>query len=149
MLIILAKISECKGSIPPSSYYVELPDYQSQVLALYNQQTSCSCCWCKSKELGGRRSPRFPCVTPVMERFFSDFLGVIISYWAGSHLGSCQTSCPISTIELFCENSQRSQHVDYFRKEAPPQMFDWIPDAPPIEGIVNVGSKQTASARNL
>ena len=28
-------------------------------------------------------------------------------------------------------------------------MFDWIPNAPTIGGTVNVGSKQTASARNL
>ena len=27
----------------------------------------CFCVWCKSRELGGRLSPRFPCVTPVME----------------------------------------------------------------------------------
>ena len=44
------------------------------------------CCWCKSRELGGRGSPRFPCVTPVVEKFSLDLLRAIISYWAGSHL---------------------------------------------------------------
>ena len=34
----------------------------------------CFCVWCKSRELGGRRSPRFPCVTPVPESFSSDLL---------------------------------------------------------------------------
>ena len=41
------------------------------------------CCfhvWCNSRELGGRGSSRFPCVTPVVESFFSDLLQAIISY---------------------------------------------------------------------
>ena len=42
---------------------------------------------------------------------------------AGLHLESCQTS----TMELFCENSQRPYYVDYFRYKAPRQTFDWIP----------------------
>ena len=83
MLIISAKISEREGSTPPSSFYVQLLDYQSHVLALSNQQMSCSCCWCKSRELGGRGSSRFSCVTPVVESFFSDLLGYTIGYWAG------------------------------------------------------------------
>ena len=28
-------------------------------------------------------------------------------------------------------------------------MFDWIPNAPPIGGTVNMGCRQTASAWNL
>ena len=52
------------------------------------------CYWCKSRELGGRSSPRFPCVTPVEESFSSDLLWAIISYWVGLHLESCQTSYP-------------------------------------------------------
>ena len=36
--------------------------------------------WCKSGELGGRGSPRFPCVVPVVENFSSDLLQVIITY---------------------------------------------------------------------
>ena len=36
--------------------------------------------WCKSGELGGRGSPRFPCVAPVVESFSSDLLQVIITY---------------------------------------------------------------------
>ena len=34
----------------------------------------------------------FPCVTPVVERFFPDLLRVLIIYFAESHLESCQTS---------------------------------------------------------
>ena len=41
-------------------------------------------------------------------------------------------------MELFCENSQRPKDVDYFRKKAPPQMFDWIPDVPPIEKVLQI-----------
>ena len=47
--------------------------------------------WCKSKELRGRGSPGFSCVTPVVESFSSDLHRAIISYWAESHLESCQT----------------------------------------------------------
>ena len=47
------------------------------------------CVWCKSRELGGRGSPRFPSVTPVAEGFSSDLLQAVISYWADPHLESC------------------------------------------------------------
>ena len=63
----------------------------------------CFCVWCKLREFGARRSSRFPCVTPVVESFPSDFLQAILSYWAKSHLEYCQTS----TMELFHENNQR------------------------------------------
>ena len=64
-------------------------------------------------ELGGRGSPRFPCVTLVVESFSSDLPRAIVSYWAESHLESCEAF----TKELFRENSKRPQYVDYFRKE--------------------------------
>ena len=47
--------------------------------------------WCKLRELGGRVSPRFPCVIPVMESFPSDLLPAI-SYWTKSHPESCKTA---------------------------------------------------------
>ena len=44
-------------------------------------ESKISSCWfcvlCKSKELGGRGKPRFPCITPVMEGS-SDLLRAII-----------------------------------------------------------------------
>ena len=86
------------------------------------------CVWCKSRELGGRMSPGFPCVTPLMESFSSDLRRAIISYWTDSHLESSETS----TMELFYENSQPPKDVNYFSKKALPQMFDWPPNAPPI-----------------
>ena len=42
-------------------------------------------------------------------------------------------------MELFCENRQRSYHVDYFRKKT--LMFGLIPNALPIGGTVNVGCR--------
>ena len=41
------------------------------------------CVWCKSKELGGRGSRRFP--TSMVESFYADFLPAIESYWRESH----------------------------------------------------------------
>ena len=45
-------------------------------------------------------------------------------------------SCETSTMEFFCKNSQRPKDVNYFCKKAPPQMFDWIPNAPPIGKVL-------------
>ena len=44
LLIASAKILQRKGSILPSNFYGQLPDYQSQVLALSTQQITSSFC---------------------------------------------------------------------------------------------------------
>ena len=72
-------------------------------------------------------TPRFPCVTPVVERFSSELLRAIITYWAESHLKSCQTS----TMELPEDVKQGSKCAS-----------DW-------KAAVNVGCRWTASAWNL
>ena len=92
----------------------------------------CFCLWCKSGKLGGRMSPRFPCVTPIRESFISNLLRAIISYWTESHLESYQTF----TMELFCKKNQRPKDVDNFRKKTPSQMLEWIPNAPPIGKVL-------------
>ena len=58
--------------------------------------------WCESRELRDSVSPRFPCVVPVVERFSSDLLPAIISYWPESHFEFCQTL----TMELPYKNNQ-------------------------------------------
>ena len=68
-----------------------------------------------------------------------------ISYWAVSHLESCQAS----TMELLRKNSERPQQVDIFPRKGPSQMFGWIPSAPPIVGVVNVRWRWVGSAWNL
>ena len=82
--IASTKIPEREGSISPSSFYRQLPDYQSHVFNLiypvdefpfkemktWGQpkiSSYCFCVWCESRELGGRGSSRFPCATPVVE----------------------------------------------------------------------------------
>ena len=83
---------------------------------MWGESMMSSCCfhvWCKSRELGGRGSSRFPCVTSVLESFSSDIFWAITSYRAESHLESCQ----ISTMELSCENNPRLEQVDYFCKK--------------------------------
>ena len=87
------QILEREGIISTSSFYGQLSDYYSHVLALSTEQMSSSCSWCKSRELKVRGSPRFPCITPVKESFSSDLFQTIISHWAaGQHLGTCKTS---------------------------------------------------------
>ena len=56
-----------------------------------------------SRKLGGRGSPKFPRVIPVLESFSSDLLQAIMRYWADSHLELCQKS----TMELCRENNQQ------------------------------------------
>ena len=52
-----------------------------------------------------------------------------------------QTPYQTSMTELFTVNSKRPKHVEYFRKKAPLQMFEWNSNAPPIRGTVNVGCR--------
>ena len=45
-------------------------------------------------------------------------------------------------MENLRENNQRSQQIDYFRKQKSPlQMLGWTPNAPLILSAVNVGCK--------
>ena len=82
--IASTKISEREGSISTSSFYRQLPNYQSHISSLIYPvdelsfkemkiwcqskiSTYCFCVWCELRELGGGGSSRFPCVTPVVE----------------------------------------------------------------------------------
>ena len=58
----------------------------------------CVCVWCKSRQLGGRGSPR---LTRLMTGSFSaDLLLATESYWTKSHLDFCQTL----TAEPLCKS---------------------------------------------
>ena len=73
----------------------------------------CFCVWCKSRELGGRVCPRFPCKTQVVKSFYSDLLRARITYLVEPHLESRQTS----TMELSCQNNKQLWQLDDFRKK--------------------------------
>ena len=81
-----------------------------------------------------RRQGEFmtPLRNPSNGSFPSDLLPAIMNYWAELHLECFQTS----TMELFCEYSQRPKGVIHFRKKALTQMFDWIPNAPMIGKVL-------------
>ena len=93
------------------------------------------CFWFKSRELEGRMSLRFLCVTPVMESFSSDLLQAIISYWTGSHLESYQTSM----MQLFCENSQRLKMSTFSAKNSTTDVRLDSKSASDWKDTVNVG----------
>ena len=112
LLIASAKIPDSEGSISPYSFYVQLLEYYSHAFSLIylvgefsfkemrtlgQTSSSCLCVSCKSRELGGQGSPRFP--TPMVESFSADLLPAIECYWTESHLKFCQTS----TTKLLCE----------------------------------------------
>ena len=103
----------------------------------------CFFVWCESGELGGRGSWRFSYVISVVE------LWILLcnhSYpQTESHLESHETSATV----LFCENSQRSWHVDCFRKLTPRQNSDRTPNADPAGVRVSVGWGWIAGAWNL
>ena len=134
MLIISAKMLERNGSISPSTFYVQLPDYQSHVLALSIQQMNCSCSWCKSRKLGGRGSLRFPCVTPVAESFSTDLLRAMIRQ---GHIQN-PVKHPVQRPRWSYSAKIGNGLNKFTIQKAPPQMFDWIPNARPIGGPVNV-----------
>ena len=145
--IALAKIPEHKGSISTFGLYGQLPNHQLHVFSFtypvdefsfkemrmwdwFKITFYCICDWCESGETRSRRSSRFPCVTAVVENLL-------------------RQSCKTSMTELLCENSQWPKHVDFFCKRAPPQTSDWILNADPIRGAVNVGCGWNVSAWNL
>ena len=80
-------------------------------------------------------SPRLPCLTPVVESFSSDLLQAITSYWGEIYLEPCQ----ISTMQLFCKNSQQLQDINYIWKKAPSKMFNWVLNTPLIEKVLYIG----------
>ena len=76
-------------------------EFSFKEMRMWGQPKTSSCClcvWCRSKELGGRGSTRFP--LSMVESFSVDFFPAIESYWTESQLEFCQTS----TTELLCEN---------------------------------------------
>ena len=73
----------------------------------------CFCVWCKSRELEGNGSLRFPCNTEVVKSLYSDLLRAKITYLVESRLESCQTS----TMELSYENKKRLWLLDDFHKK--------------------------------
>ena len=76
-------------------------EFSFKEMRMWGQPKTSSCClcvWCKSKELGGRGSTRFP--TSMSKSFSADFLPAIENYWTESHLEFCQSS----TTELLCKN---------------------------------------------
>ena len=98
------KTLEREGRISSSSNFCgQLADYYSHVFSVihtlpldefsfkeirtWGQSKISSCClcvWCKSRELGGKGSSRFP--TPTMESFSADLLPAIKGYWAELNL---------------------------------------------------------------
>ena len=82
--IASVKIPECKENISPSTFYGQLPNYNSHVFSLIYPVDDfslkevrtwgqckfsfyCSCVWCESRKSGGKGSSRFPCVNPMVE----------------------------------------------------------------------------------
>ena len=108
---VSAKTLECKGASHHPLIWAtiihtffslfhpvdELSFKEMRMLGQPNNTSSCLCVWCKSKELGGRGSTRFP--KSMVESFSADFVPAIESYWTEPYLKFCQTS----TTELLCE----------------------------------------------
>ena len=90
----LAKTLECEGSISSSTVWATIihtffslihPVHEfsfKEMSIMWGQPKISSCClcvWCKSEELGGIRSKRFP--ISMVESFSADFVSAIESYW--------------------------------------------------------------------
>ena len=77
-------------------------------------------------------SPRFACLTLVVVIFFSDLLWAITNYWVVAYLEPYRTSMK----DLFWENIERPKDVNYYRKNAPSQIFDWVLNTPLIGKVL-------------
>ena len=110
-------------------------EFSFREMKTWGQSKVSSCCffvWSESRELGGRGSSRFPCVIPVVETS-SDRVTFRI----------------LSNINDGAPNSLRKQPtltVDCFRKKAPPQTSDQIPNADLARGTVDLACGWTTSA---
>ena len=106
-----AKTLECEGTSHYPLIWATIRTFFSLIhpvdefsfkeMRMWGQPKTSSCClcvWCRSKELGGRGSTRFP--LSMVESFSVDFFPAIESYWTESQLEFCQTS----TKEPLCEN---------------------------------------------
>ena len=88
----------------------------------YKISSYCSCVWCESRESEGRGSLRFPCVTPVVE--------------TSSHRVTFRN---LSNINNGAPLQKQSTGLTCFRRKAPPQTSEWIPNTDPIRGDVILG----------
>ena len=121
--IASAKITECEKSISPSGFYGQLHEYQAQVFSLiypvhefflkemrtWGQSKIlfyCFCFWCESRELGGRESSMFPCVTPVVKTFSERITFKILSKSCAKTANALNTLI-VSTEKLHCRPSTR------------------------------------------
>ena len=56
------------------SFASQVDEFSLKEMRMWDQSnitSHCICFWCQSGELGGRRSSRFPCVTPVVETSYN------------------------------------------------------------------------------
>ena len=75
-------------------------EFSFKEMRTWSQSKTSSCClylWCKSRELGGRGSPRFP--TAMVESFSADPLPAIRSYWPETHLESYTASAKSQSVK--------------------------------------------------
>ena len=62
----------------PQTFQATLVSFKEMRTQGQSKISCCFCVCCKSIELGGRGSPRCPCVAPVMESFSSNLLRAIV-----------------------------------------------------------------------
>ena len=82
------------------------------------------CVWYESREIGGRGSSRFSCVTPAVKTFFSD----IVAFRIPSNISDGALLRKQSGLNTMTA----SPKISY-------QTFNRTPNAGPIGGAVNVG----------
>ena len=64
--------------------------------------------------------------------FFSDLLWAITNYWVVAYLEPYRTSMK----DHFWENNERPKDVNYYCKNAPSQMLDWVLNTPLIGKVL-------------
>ena len=123
---------ECYILCNVTKHFEECPQTFRRMFVLFKEMRtqgqlkssfSCFCVWCKSKEFGGKGSPRFLCVISVMKSFSLGLLRATISYWADWHVESCEkhprwssSAKKPTVLRILTEKNHRQIKLQYLQK---------------------------------
>ena len=118
--------------------------YLNEIRMLWESKVLSSCFWCQSDWMRkGSESKIFFCYsTQECERFPSDLLPGRWRQLSINYVLLKNVKCKVmfteayfepsqtSTMELFCKNSSQLVAINYFYKNSPSQMFNWVLNTP-------------------
>ena len=125
-------------------YFKEMRTWGQSKISSY-----CFCVWCESGELRGRGSPRFPCVTPMVESFSSDRVAFGISSNMTMEL-HCKTANDLNTLTVFVKKLYHRLPTGFQMRIWPEVLWMWGVGELKVHGIRSrrLVSKEVVEARS-